>query len=189
MPVTISFELGDRDLEHFAAMAREARDAIAEQDDAVEQIATATRKVFEAAKDTQLPDFIAERLDKLGVLADMVTDSEWRLPEEDLERVLCAMAYFANPEDLIPDRVPGIGFLDDAIMAELVIENLEAEIAAYQEFCTYRSAEEKRRASQGLPTDVSREDWLADKRAALHSRMRERRRTRSASGGWRVRLW
>jgi uncharacterized membrane protein YkvA (DUF1232 family) len=189
MPVTIAFELSDSDLEHFLAMAREAHEAMAAQDDAVEKIAAATREVFEAAKDTQLPDFISERLDKLGVLADMVTDSEWRLPEEDQERVVCAMAYFANPEDLIPDRVPGIGFLDDAIMAELVIENLEAEIAAYQEFCTYRSAEEQRRTSQGLPTDVSRDDWLADKRAALHSRMRERRRARSASGGWRVRLW
>ena len=189
MPVTIAFELSDSDLEHFMTMAREAHDAMAAQDDAVEKIAAATREVFEAAKDTHLPEFISERLDKLGVLADMVTDSEWRLPEEDLERVVCAMAYFTNPEDLIPDRVPGIGFLDDAIMAELVIENLEAEIVAYQEFCTYRSAEEERRTNQGLPTDVSRDDWLADKRAALHSRMRELRRARSASGGWRVRLW
>jgi uncharacterized membrane protein YkvA (DUF1232 family) len=187
MPVTISFELSDSDLEHFIAMAREAHDAIADQDDAVEQIATATRKIFEAARGVELPEFISVRLDKLGVLADMVTDSEWKLPEEDLQRVLCAMAYFANPEDLIPDRVPGIGFLDDAIMAELVVENLEAEISAYQEFCTFRSAEEQRRAGQGETTDVSREDWLADKRAALHSRMRDRRR--SGTGGWRVKLW
>jgi len=115
-------------------------------------------------------------------MADMVTDKEWKLPEEDLERVLCAMAYFANPEDLIPDRVPGIGFLDDAIMAELVIENLEAEISAYKEFCAFRSSEGANRGA-----DVSREDWLADQRAALHARMRQRRR--SGTGGWRVRLW
>jgi uncharacterized membrane protein YkvA (DUF1232 family) len=187
MPVTISFELSDKDLEHFVAMAQEAHDAIADQEDRVEQIAEGTRKVFEAAQGKELPDFISERLDKLGVLADMVTDSEWKLPEEDLERVLCAMAYFTNAEDLIPDRVPGIGFLDDAIMAELVIENLEAEIAAYKEFCTFRNAEEERRATQGQGTDVSREDWLADKRAALQSRMRDRRR--AGTGGWRVKLW
>jgi uncharacterized membrane protein YkvA (DUF1232 family) len=182
MAVTITFELSDKDIEHFVAMAREAHEAIAHEDDAVDQIASATRKIFEAAQDTELPDYISERLGKLGVLADMVTDKEWKLPEEDLERVLCAMAYFANPEDLIPDRVPGIGFLDDAIMAELVIENLEAEISAYKEFCAFRSSEGANRGA-----DVSREDWLADQRAALHARMRQRRR--SGTGGWRVRLW
>jgi uncharacterized membrane protein YkvA (DUF1232 family) len=189
MPVTVAFELSDRDLEHFIAMAREAHEAMAGQDDAVEQIAAATRAVFEKAKGVTLPDFIAERLDKLGVLADMVTDPEWKLPAEELDRVVSAMAYFANPEDLIPDRVPGIGFLDDAIMAELVIENLEAEITAYREFCEYRDAERSRRANQGESTDISREDWMADKRAALHNRMRERRRARSSSGSWRVRLF
>jgi uncharacterized membrane protein YkvA (DUF1232 family) len=189
MPVTVAFELSDRDLEHFIAMAKEAHEAIADQDDAVEQIAAATREVFEKAQTVTLPDFIAERLDKLGVLADMVTDSEWKLPEDEMKRVVSAMAYFANPEDLIPDRVPGIGFLDDAIMAELVIENLEAEIAAYQEFCEYREAEQKRRENLGESTDISRDDWMADKRAALHSRMRERRRQRASSGSWRVRLF
>jgi uncharacterized membrane protein YkvA (DUF1232 family) len=189
MPVTVAFELSDRDLEHFIAMAKEAHEAIADQDDAVEQIAAATREVFEKAKGVMLPDFIAERLEKLGVLADMVTDSEWKLPAEELDRVVAAMAYFANPEDLIPDRVPGIGFLDDAIMAELVIENLEAEIAAYRDFCEYRTAERERRRTQGETTDVRREDWMADKRATLQSRMRERRRSRTSSGSWRVRLF
>jgi len=189
VPITIAFELSDKDIEHFVAMAREAHEAVAGQADATEKIAAATRNIFEAAQGVDLPDFISERLDKLGVLADMVTDSEWQLPAEDRERVLSAMAYFANPDDLIPDRVPGIGFLDDAIMAELVVKDLEAEISAYQEFCTYRSAEEQRRAGRDEPTDVSREEWLADKRASLHARMRDRRRSRSASGSWRVRLW
>ena len=120
----------------------------------------------------------------------MVEDSEWQLPEEDLERVLSAMAYFADPEDLIPDRVPGIGFLDDAIMVELVVENLEAEISSYEEFCAYRLAEEKRRKNQGLDTEVGREDWLADKRAVLHNRMRKRRSERTQSSGYRgIRLF
>ena len=189
MPVTIAFELSDSDIDHFKAMAREAHEAVAGQPDSAEQIVAATRAVFECAKDVQVPDFIAERLDKLDVLTDMVTDSDWRLPEEDRESVLSAMAYFANPDDLIPDRIPGIGFLDDAIMAEIVISGLEAEISAYQEFCTYRSAEEQRRVNRGQPTDVGREDWLADQRAVLQNRMRERRRSRASSGSWRVGLW
>jgi len=189
MSITISFELSDRDIEHFVAMAQEAHEAVASRTEAAADIVAATRDVFETARNTELPDFIAQRLNKLGVLADMITDQEWKLPEEDLERVLGALAYFADPADLIPDRVPGIGFLDDAIMAELVVTNLEAEIAAYKEFCTYREAEEQRRAKNGLPTDVGREEWLADKRAVMHNRMRARRRERVSAGGWRSRLW
>ena len=189
MSVTISFELSDRDIEHFVAMAREAHDAVAGHADAAEQIAAGAREVFNAAKGTELPDFIAERLGKLDVLANMVTDTEWQLPEEDLERVLSAMAYFSNPDDLIPDRVPGIGFLDDAIMAELVVNNLEAEIDAYKEFCNFRSTEEQRRAKQGSSTDVSRDEWLAAKRKELHGHMRRRRTASAGSGGWRVTLW
>ncbi len=85
------------------------------------------------------------------------------------------MAYFAEPADMIPDQIPGIGFLDDVIMVELVVENLEPEITAYIEFCKFRSAEEARRKNQGLDTHVGRDDWLADQRAVLHSRMRKRR--------------
>ena len=105
------------------------------------------------------------------------------------ERVVRAMAYFAEPDDLIADRIPGIGFLDDAIMVELVVRDLEHEIGAYQEFCQFRAIEEDRLAKQGVDARVGREDWLADKRAVLHSRMRERRKARAASGAWRVSLW
>ena len=189
MPITISFELSDTDIEHFVAMGREAQEAVAGQKKSAEEIAAGARSIFEAAENVKLPEFISTRLKKLAVLADVVTDSEWQLPDEDLERVLSAMAYFSDPDDLIPDRVPGIGFLDDAIMAELVVKDLEPEIVAYQEFCTYRTAEEERRKARGEAVDVSRDEWLADTRAALHSRMRDRRRNRASSGSWRVRLW
>ncbi len=188
MPLTINFELSDRDIEHFVAMGRDQK-AVTEERKSTDEIAAAARGIVEACEGVELPEFISTRLEKLGILADIVTDSEWRLPAEDLERVLSAMCYFADPDDLIPDRVPGIGFLDDAIMAELVVKDLEHEISAYKDFCTYRQAEEERRRARGDTTDVSREEWLADTRAALQSRMRERRRSRASSGSWRVRLW
>lgn len=187
MPITINFELSDSDIDHFIAMAKEAQDAVVQKKESAENIAAAAREVFNVVKDKELPDFISERLKKLGLLADMITDDEWRLPEEEMERVLSAMAYFSNPNDLIPDRVPVIGFLDDAIMAELVVNTLDPEVRAYQEFCAFRTAEESRRENLGLAPDVSREDWIADKRAALHSQMRRRRS--SSSSGWRVSLW
>ncbi len=189
MSLTITFELDDKDIEHFLAMAREAQAAVKESGMSSDEITAGARELFEKAHAVKLPDFISSRLAKLETLVNMVGDSEWQLPEDDLERVLNAIAYFANPEDLIPDRVPGVGFLDDAIMAELVVETLEDELEAYEEFCAYRTAEEKRRANQGLDTKVGREDWLADRRAVLHNRMRKRRAERAQSPIRRIKLF
>ncbi|MBT8441359.1 MAG: DUF1232 domain-containing protein, partial [Gammaproteobacteria bacterium] len=171
-------------------MAREAQDAIHSSGMSPDKVAAGVRELFAQAHKTKLPDYVSSRLTKLETLVNMVDDDEWKLPDEDLERVLSAIAYFANPEDLIPDRVPGIGFLDDAIMAELVVDSLDGEITSYEEFCDFRSAEEKRRENQGLDPNVGREDWLADQRAVLHNRMRKRRADRAASSPiGRIRLF
>ncbi|MDH3509839.1 MAG: YkvA family protein [Gammaproteobacteria bacterium] len=191
MPLQISFELSDKDLEHFKSIAHKAHHAVCDAQLDQQAIAKAARKVFEAAdSNAELPEFISTRLAKLEVLVNMVEDKEWQLPEEEMTHVCSAMAYFANPDDLIPDRIPAIGFLDDAIMVELMVENLLDEIDAYQEFCQFRTAEMERRTNQGLSTDVGKEDWLADKRAVLHHRMRTRHKQRMSAPSSRIlKLW
>ena len=190
MPLQISFELSDKDLEHFKSMAVSAQQAVAGADLDRESIAKAARQVFEAADvDAELPEFISTRLAKLEILVNMVLDKEWQLPEEEMTRVCSAMAYFANPDDLIPDRIPAIGFLDDAIMVELMVENLLDEIEAYQEFCQFRTAEIERRTNQGISTEVGKQDWLADKRAVLHHRMRIRHKQRMSAPSRIIKLW
>lgn len=189
MAVTIKFELGDEDLEHFVTLAQEAQAAAVEQGLSPGTIVEGARQVFEVADRESTPRFIAERLRKLGTLVRMVDDAEWQLPEEDTERVLSAMCYFSNPDDLIPDRIPGVGFLDDAIMVDLMVENLSAEIASYNEFSAYRDAERARREKLGLSTDIGKEDWLAAKRSALQSKMRASRHDMLTAHRWRVTLW
>jgi uncharacterized membrane protein YkvA (DUF1232 family) len=92
------------------------------------------------------------------------------------------MAYFTDSEDLIPDSAPGIGFLDDAIMVELITHEMEPELHNYMDFCEYRIAEQQRRKNLKDETKVTYEDWLADKRATLHHRINDRLRARSEAG-------
>ncbi len=181
MPLQISIELSDKDLDHFRSVAQTAQQAVIDGKVDRQSVATEARKVFEESTNNKdLPEFISTRLAKLETLVDMVTDTEWQLPEEDLNRVAGAMAYFAKPDDMIHDTIPGIGFLDDAIMVELMVENLQDDMDAYKEFCQFRSQESERRARNGLATDIGKEDWMADQRAALHHRMRQRRKRRSS---------
>jgi uncharacterized membrane protein YkvA (DUF1232 family) len=187
MPLDITFSLSDDDLGHFQKIVDKAKSAMKSPQTAG-QIEAAARQLIDDSRKAELPDFIASRLSKLEVVINMVGDAEWQLSDEERKRVLGALVYFCDPEDLIPDHIPGIGFLDDAIYVELVIRELKAEIESYEEFCSFRISEEQRRKEQGLDPYVEREEWLADKRAALHNRMRKRRRSGSgSSSGWRLR--
>jgi uncharacterized membrane protein YkvA (DUF1232 family) len=185
MPLDITFTLSDQDLDHFQAIVNKAKSAMEDGTNA-ETIESAARQLVEDAKSDNLPHFIADRLEKLEVIINMVSDEEWQLSDADRNRVLGALVYFCDPEDIIPDHIPGLGFLDDAIYVELIIRELKAEIDSYEEFCSFRSAEEARRKEQGLDPHVQRDEWLADKRATLHAKMRKRRSGASSPSGWRL---
>lgn len=184
MPLDITFTLSDQDLEHFQTIVDKAKSSLEDTQDAA-SIEAAARQLITDARSTELPGFIGERLAKLEHVINMIGDQEWQLSDDERKRVLGALVYFCNPDDLIPDHIPGLGFLDDAIYVELVIRELQAEVDSYEEFCAFRSAEEARRRKNGLDPHVQREEWLADKRAALHARIRKRRP--KAGGGWRLR--
>ncbi len=188
MPLDITFTLSDDDLARFQAIVDKARTAV-EDDDAAKQVEQAARELLRQTRESELPEFIAARMDKLGIVIDMINDEEWNLSEQERRHVLSALAYLCDPEDLIPDHIPGLGFLDDAIYAEIVLRELRNEISLYEEFCTFRDAEEARRKARGEDVRVGRDEWLADKRAALHAKMRKRRVAEGGRGLWRMRLW
>jgi uncharacterized membrane protein YkvA (DUF1232 family) len=128
---------------------------------------------------SDLPDFIADRLLQLKVLLEMIRDEEWNIDPEDRSRIVSAMSYFADPIDLIPDHIPGIGFLDDAMFVEIVIRELNYEIEAYNEFCEFRNTEEAKLAEEGKNPNENREEWVNPKRDELHARILEVRGTKS----------
>ena len=171
MTLRVSFELDDDDLRHFQLIMRAARKSAARVPP--EDIVAAAEDLLAAIGD-RTPAFVAERLTKLRLMIDMLTDIDWRLPQREANRVLNALAYFTEPDDLIPDHIPGLGFLDDAIMIELVVRELRHEIQAYEDFSEFRS---KMRAERGRKTGVSRESWLEERRKELQDRMRRRRKS------------
>jgi len=179
MPLSINFELSDRDIEHFNNAIKAATFAAGSK--SAEEVTSAAGKLLEDASQLQLPDFIMERLDRLDALIAMLRDEGWQLPEEDRNRVLSALVYFADPQDIIPDNVPVLGYFDDAIAIELCVRELRHELDAYDEFCDFRQGEAERRGMN--PATVGRAEWLASRRDELQERM-HRQRSRDFGTGY-----
>ena len=179
MSITLNFELNDRDLAHFqAAMDRSKKAA---EGKTAEEIVAASVALLDDAQKVHIPDFIKERLLRLDDMIAMVRDQGWALPDEDKQRVLSALMYFCDPNDVIPDHVEVLGFLDDAVMIELSVRELKHELDAYDDFCDYRSNEAGRRGAD--PATLGRTDWLDSRREELIERMHQRR-ARDFGGGY-----
>ena len=171
----IEFELDEHDLKHFELIMRESRQAAART--TPERIVDGARKLLDGIRKSRTPDFISRSLDRLELMIAMLSDHEWQLPERDAAHVLDALAYFCEPEDLIPDHIPGVGYLDDAIMIALAERELQAEIEAYQDFCTFRDSQPPERSVKLRSSAATREAWLASRRDELQQRMRKRRKS------------
>src|SRR4030095_12945066 len=114
-----------------------------------------------------------DRVAKMETLLAMLTDPDWPLDEDERSPVLAALAYACDPEDIIPDEIPGIGLLDDAVMIELVFRELRHELEAYEEFRGFRDEIAPPRQRARPPALLEKLD--RKRRQLLERRTRRRR--------------
>ena len=129
-----------------------------------------------------LPDFVGKRIPELETLLRMLSDEEWQLPQADRERLLATFVYFADPEDILPDDIPVIGYLDDVIIIELVARELVHVREAYTDFCAFRDDFDTENGPDVDP--VIRRDRIDRRRQQLHQRMRRRSASQNRTTLW-----
>ena len=178
MSIVVNFELSESDLEHFREMMTTAIQNTKSLPEA--DILSKASALCAEMEQATIPDFVRGRLSSLELLIEAVKDAEWQMPEDEKKDILASLAYFSEPHDLVPDHIPGLGYVDDAIMIELVIQDLSLDLESYKAFCQFRQTEENRRGDEA---NVNRETWLESKRTELRSRLR---RNKSTAGRRRV---
>lgn len=104
----------------------------------------------------QAEALLEARLGRLQDLRDLAGDADWGLDAALANRIRRLLEYVARSRDLIPDDVPLIGRLDDALLVELSWPMLADELEDFRDFCRFR--ESSGAAYGGHP---SRDDWLS----------------------------
>ena len=84
---------------------------------------------------------IKKVIEKVKVLVEMlgayVKGEYKKIPKKTLILLVAALIYLVNPFDLIPDFIPGIGYLDDARVIIFVFQSIFEDI---QEFARWKES-------------------------------------------------
>ena len=79
-----------------------------------------------------------QRLARLRELRRMADDVDWDTDRAQRARLQRLLAYVVEVDDLIPDRTPRLGRLDDALLVELAWPAFADELEDYLDFCRFR---------------------------------------------------
>jgi uncharacterized membrane protein YkvA (DUF1232 family) len=167
----VSFSLDESDVTYFRRLYQTAKKNAPL--DHPERVVAQVRNTVETVRGhPRTPKFVAETVSTLETLIQMLEDQDYALPRTVASRVVAALAYFADAEDLIPDHLPALGFLDDAIMVKFVEQELQDELRAYRKFRKFRDGAEQRPwtrvAKDRLPRRL--EEYRKRLRAEIQSR-------------------
>ncbi len=172
----ITFELDSGDLKRFHAAFERSRRLAVEADEI--DILDAAKHALDTLCLSTMPSYVGKRLVHVQRLLLMFEDDEWVLPAPERTEALAALAYFGDPEDLIPDHLEVIGLLDDAVMLELLARRMRHVLDAYEKFCRFREG-------LGAPAPdrearLARSRAIGGFRAGLVEQMQARRRRAAA---------
>jgi len=139
----VAFELDEQDAAYFRGLYRRAKRNAAQMD--ADTIIRDARNLVQHVKDSKrAPKFVVEAIATLEDMTQIIEDEQYKAPPSVRNQVLAGLAYFANPEDLIPDHIPALGFLDDAIMVKFVEEEFKHELWGYRKFRGFSAPTEQR---------------------------------------------
>lgn len=97
------------------------------------------RRVQERAEDIEdklpkLRQWMEHGKVMLAMVKDYATGRYREVPYWAISAAALALLYVLNPVDVIPDLIPGLGYLDDATVVAFCLKLMERELERYKEW-------------------------------------------------------
>lgn len=139
------------------------------------RLVSEARQQLHVARESSAAAYLGKHLDAMAQVIAFLEDREFSQESSAREAALGALAYFVEPNDLIPDSEPKFGLLDDSIVLNLAIEQCRSEWHAWAEYAQFKQSHPQWQA-------IDRDDWmrLRQEELALALRYRQRRARRSS---------
>lgn len=145
----------------------------------IDRLATAARQLSSAADD-DAPGCIAQRIAWIESVAAMAADQDWQAANDVADCARLVLDYANDTHDLIPDWLPQVGRLDDAIVVEAAWPTLRHETACYRDFVRLRALEAGLRGCTPDALPFDRQAWQVAREAEA-ALIAHRRRVRESS--------
>lgn len=108
----------------------------------IEHIIGEEEKLKEKLKDSnQLERFTTDVVLFLSLVKDYSQGNYRKVPYKTISAVVLGLLYILNPIDIIPDFIPVIGYIDDAIVIAFCLKMVEKDLKKYQVWKESQSSE------------------------------------------------
>ena len=85
---------------------------------------------------TQRVPVLKELVNDVPLMVSMVKDyvkgRYKRVPAKTITLLTAALLYLINPADIVPDYIPGAGYLDDAAVISFVLNSVKDDVDKYK---------------------------------------------------------
>lgn len=124
-----------------------------------DQLASAARQLIELPGPGNMPSCIQQRMRRAAAIDLMTVDPGWTPANDAIGPAGLVVDYVRSGNDLIPDALPRIGRLDDAIVVDVAWPLLDEEVRYYLDYCRLRRVEATLRNCRGHDFGFGRDDW------------------------------
>jgi len=124
-----------------------------------DQLASAGRELSRPGRMDSAPPCIRQRLRWIAAVEQLLADRQWQPANDAVETASAIVDYARSRDDLIPDWLPQVGRLDDAIVVETAWPKLASEVDDYLDYVRVRSHQAHQRDRSPSGYAFSRADW------------------------------
>lgn len=130
-----------------------------------DQVASAARELIDQPREGIAPACIRQRMRRAGALDLMLTDPEWETLALAQIAAAIVVDYLRSGVALIPNGLPVVGRLDDAVMVETAWPKTSDEVRNYLDYCRLRRIEAELRDEHRPHFGFTRENWVIARQA------------------------